>query len=101
MYLSEAKEILEQLVGPDLGIMAEKGSCAAENTENSRAKFHSSPQLSSIPVSKFNGNLDDWLSYRDTFISLIHTNNSLDNIQKFHFLRTSLVEDAGQFTHKR
>nr|CAI5858891.1 unnamed protein product [Callosobruchus analis] len=32
MYLCEAKEILEQLVGPDLGIMAQKGSCAAENT---------------------------------------------------------------------
>nr|CAI5867743.1 unnamed protein product [Callosobruchus analis] len=96
MYLSEAKEILEQLVWPVLGIMAQKGSCAAGNTENSSAKFHSSPQLSSIPVPKFNGNLDDWLSFGDTFISLIHTNNSLDNIQKFHFLRTSLVEDAGQ-----
>nr|CAI5852863.1 unnamed protein product [Callosobruchus analis] len=42
------------------------------------------------------GGARSWLSFRDTFISLIHINNSLDNIQKFHFLRTSLVEDAGQ-----
>jgi len=45
------------------------------------------PQL---PVPKFSGNCVDWPGYYDAFTRLIHQNERLDNIQRFHFLKESL-----------
>ncbi|XP_043949706.1 uncharacterized protein LOC122818707 [Drosophila biarmipes] len=45
------------------------------------------PQL---PVPKFSGNSVDWPGYYDAFTRLIHQNERLGNIQRFHFLKESL-----------
>jgi transposase InsO family protein len=47
-----------------------------------------------LPV--FYGHYDEWLSFYDTFQALIHTNTSLHEIQKFHYLRSSLRGEALQ-----
>lgn len=44
---------------------------------------------------KFNGNYSDWLEIRDTYESLIHKNDSIDDMQKFHYLRASLEGSRG------
>ncbi|XP_070854529.1 uncharacterized protein [Drosophila suzukii] len=43
-----------------------------------------------LPVPKFSGNCVDWPGYYDAFTRLIHQNERLDNIQRFHFLKESL-----------
>lgn len=45
------------------------------------------PQLN-LPT--FDGSLDQWLFFRDSFGSIIHQNTSMSNVQKFHYLRLSL-----------
>lgn len=53
-------------------------------------------KLPVIHLPKFNGDADTWLEYRDTFVSLIHDNDALTEIQKFHYLRSSLVGKASE-----
>lgn len=47
-----------------------------------------------LPV--FSGSYDDWYFYQDTFEKLIHINNSLSEIEKFHYLRSSLKGKAAE-----
>lgn len=39
----------------------------------------------------------EWLGFRDTFESLIHK-NEIDPIQKFHYLKAALKDNAAQIT---
>jgi len=41
------------------------------------------PQLS---IPKFSGNLPDWVTFKDTFLSLVGDSTTIPNIQKFHYL---------------
>ncbi|XP_049884023.1 uncharacterized protein LOC126379357 [Pectinophora gossypiella] len=55
------------------------------------------PQLVRLPtiqLPKFSGRYENWLEFRDTFTSLIHSNESIDEINKFHYLRASLEGSA-------
>lgn len=51
-------------------------------------------KLPTINLPKFNGAFQNWLEFRDTFQSLIHNNVSVNNVQKFHYLKASLEGDA-------
>ncbi|KAK9744172.1 Protein of unknown function (DUF1759) [Popillia japonica] len=63
---------------------------SAESTHASDVNVLNNIKLPQIILPKFNGNYDDWLEFRDTFESLIHKNDRINNIQKFHYLRASL-----------
>ncbi|XP_018359965.1 PREDICTED: uncharacterized protein LOC108759148 [Trachymyrmex cornetzi] len=54
-------------------------------------------RLPTIELPKFSGEVAEWLSFRDTFESLIHKNETIDCIQKFLYLRASLEGVAAQF----
>lgn len=62
------------------------------------AKCHSQSaiKLPTISLPSFDGSYDNWLEYRDTFLSMIHSSNNLDNIQKFHYLRSAFTGNALQ-----
>ncbi|KAK9712066.1 Reverse transcriptase (RNA-dependent DNA polymerase) [Popillia japonica] len=51
-------------------------------------------KLPTIELPKFKGDYSDWLGFKDTFQSLIHDNVRLNKIQKFHYLRASLGQNA-------
>ncbi|KAJ0183500.1 hypothetical protein K1T71_001476 [Dendrolimus kikuchii] len=53
-------------------------------------------KLPTISLPSFDGTYDQWLEFRDTFQSLIHNNNDIDNVQKFHYLRSALTGAALQ-----
>ncbi|XP_012272373.1 uncharacterized protein LOC105695412 [Orussus abietinus] len=59
---------------------------APRNTNNFR--------LPKLELPSFNGSYDTWLNFRDTFVSIIHSNASLPDVQKLHYLRSSLKEEA-------
>ena len=50
-------------------------------------------KLPDIKLETFNGAYDEWISFRDSFTSIIHDNPSLSNIQKLHYLRSLLVSE--------
>ncbi|XP_030763068.1 uncharacterized protein LOC115887734 [Sitophilus oryzae] len=71
------------------------------NSNHSRVSNHDSRQtenvkLPEIKLPKFSGQYENWLEFRDTFDSLINSNNNLSKIQKFHYLRSALESSAAQ-----
>ncbi|XP_050561698.1 uncharacterized protein LOC126910588 isoform X1 [Spodoptera frugiperda] len=67
---------------------SEVGSCA------SHTHTHNSIRLPKIDLPKFSGSYHDWLEFRDTFTSIIHSNNNISKINKLHYLRASLKDSA-------
>ncbi|XP_049878912.1 uncharacterized protein LOC126375875 [Pectinophora gossypiella] len=51
-------------------------------------------KLPTIQLPKFNGVYESWLEFRDTFTSLVHSNDDIDAINKFHYLRACLEGSA-------
>ncbi|KAJ8957213.1 hypothetical protein NQ318_007775 [Aromia moschata] len=72
----------------------------ASNMNSSTSQKCNSPmnenrvKLPTIKLPTFNGHYDQWLEFRDAFTALIHDNNTISNIQKFYYLRSSLEGDA-------
>ncbi|XP_062530746.1 uncharacterized protein LOC134200893 isoform X1 [Bombyx mori] len=61
-------------------------SCSHHNLSNIK--------LPTIKLPTFDGNYLKWLEFRDTFDSLIHSNETISDINKFHYLRSSLEGGA-------
>lgn len=53
-------------------------------------------KLPLITLPTFSGDYKTWLEFRDIFGSMIHRNEALNAIQRFHYLRTSLEGTAAQ-----
>lgn len=51
-------------------------------------------RLPRIDLPYFHGHYQNWLEFRETFISLIHSRHDIDNINKLHYLRASLKGNA-------
>lgn len=51
-------------------------------------------RLPKIDLPLFQGHYQHWLEFRDTFVSLIHSRDDIDNINKLHYLRASLKGSA-------
>lgn len=50
--------------------------------------------LPKINIPTFGGDRTQWKSFADYFTATIHRNTRLTNIQKFHYLRSSLIKDS-------
>ncbi|XP_058827738.1 uncharacterized protein LOC131687658 [Topomyia yanbarensis] len=53
-------------------------------------------KLPDIRLPSFSGKIREWVTFRDTFRSLIDNNNQLTDVDKFTYLRSSLSGDALQ-----
>ncbi|XP_055622473.1 uncharacterized protein LOC129766046 [Toxorhynchites rutilus septentrionalis] len=53
-------------------------------------------RLPTISLPDFDGDYKQWLTFHDTFLALIHENVELPPIQKFHYLRAAVKDEAAQ-----
>ncbi|XP_066597117.1 uncharacterized protein [Prorops nasuta] len=74
-----------------------------ENTRLSSNSMSSSAENSGkrvkLPIAtlpKFNGNYEQWLSFKNSFKSMIDKRDDLTNLEKLIYLRSSLVDKAAQ-----
>ncbi|XP_062703992.1 uncharacterized protein LOC134286395 [Aedes albopictus] len=51
-------------------------------------------RLPQIKLQTFDGNIDEWLSFRDLYTSLIHWKTDLPDVEKFHYLKGCLAGEA-------
>ncbi|XP_018306980.1 uncharacterized protein, partial [Mycetomoellerius zeteki] len=62
----------------------------------SQDNVNSQIRLPKIQLPTFSGAYDDWCTFHDSFDKLIHANERLSAIQKFHYLRSSLKDKAAE-----
>lgn len=97
--IAEAKAIVEgfsMVNARGLPVASEAGSVHESNSHvnSSGNNMLNTVKLPTIALPKFNGLYIRWLEFRDTFSSLIHDNESLNDVQKFHYLKASLEGEA-------
>ncbi|CAH1977613.1 unnamed protein product [Acanthoscelides obtectus] len=51
-------------------------------------------RLPKIELPKYSGDANSWVEFREIYNSLIHENESITDIQKFHYLKAALQGDA-------
>ncbi|CAK9821250.1 hypothetical protein ANTRET_LOCUS16 [Anthophora retusa] len=93
--ISEVESYIEGSQPPQRGTVADSSAMV---TGLSPA-FSNTPMwtnLSVIQLRSFDGNYNDWIRFRDTFLSLIHNNEQLEDVQKFHYLQSSLKGPAAR-----
>lgn len=84
-----AREVLarnECLARSNSGSSSRSGSCVHQGRP--------SIKLPTIHLPSFSGQYQNWLEFHDTFYSLIHSDNSIPKINKFHYLRAALKDSA-------
>lgn len=64
------------------------------NESNNLPTGSSSLKLPKISLPFFSGDYTQWITYYDTFTALVHKNSALDDITRFHYLRSSLKDGA-------
>lgn len=47
-------------------------------------------KLPEIKLPEFNGDFNSWISFKDTYTSLIHSDSSFTDIEKFHYLKSAV-----------
>lgn len=70
-------------------IQAVAGEVACGKSETV-PKSGSHINLPKIALPHFNGDVINWRSFRDTFASLVHENPNLSNVERFHYLISSV-----------
>lgn len=88
-YKSELKTILNTLKAP-------AKSSVMKSQSSSSASKGSQVKLPKITIPTFSGLYTEWMSFRDLFVSLIHDNRDIDNVQKLHYLKGHLRGEAEQ-----
>ncbi|XP_039310746.1 uncharacterized protein LOC120358928 [Solenopsis invicta] len=73
-----------------------RASSSHESDTRAPAPRESRVKLPKIELPSFSGAYDDWYSYHDTFEKLIHANENLTEIEKFHYLRSLLKDKAAE-----
>ncbi|XP_022814033.1 uncharacterized protein LOC111347879 [Spodoptera litura] len=53
-------------------------------------------KLPRITIPTFSGKYTEWPTFRDLFVSAIHKNSTIDNVQKLHYLKGYLTGEAEQ-----
>lgn len=51
-------------------------------------------KLPRLKIPQFHGDYKEWPSFKDLYVSLIHDNNNLKYVQKFHYLKDNVFGEA-------
>jgi hypothetical protein len=92
-YYVQAKfsELLQQTVSPPRS----RSNSDNEGQHNCSGGFNNSHvKLPTITLPTFSGKVCDWQHFRDTFQALIVDNKQLSDIQRYHYLISSLQGEA-------
>lgn len=50
--------------------------------------------LPDIALPRFNGTFDNWREFIDTFTALVHSNAALSPVEKLHYLKSCMIDEA-------
>lgn len=93
MYFDLETKMTKLTVANDGSVSARSGGNNQNSTSNNSSGFKGI-KLPTIQIPSFNGEVTHFRHFYDTFMSLIVNNVDLDNIQRFHYLLSSLKGEA-------
>ncbi|XP_070567303.1 uncharacterized protein [Ptychodera flava] len=96
-YMSEIFERNDQITAFIRNNKPNNANGSSANTAN--ATQDTSKRTVALPklqLKTFSGNVLEWVSFYDTFKSSVHNDSSLENIQKFTYLRSVLTDEAAR-----
>lgn len=93
--ISDAKKLIFDISNPQPSSGPSVSSELQLNNSNNAQKIFN-VKLPVIELPKFTGNYGNWLEFKELYLSLIHSNKTLDSIQKLHYLKASLDGSALQ-----
>ncbi|GFV79408.1 uncharacterized protein TNCV_1903801 [Trichonephila clavipes] len=67
-----------------------QNSVASSITSNSNVGNFRLPKLS---IPQFNGHFKDWINFKDLFVSTVHSQVSISNVEKFQYLKDLLTNE--------
>lgn len=67
---------------------------ANKRKEQSQQQPQKEVKLPRIELKPFSGRYEDWMEFRDLFHTLIHTNQTLEKVQKLHYLKCNVEGEA-------
>ncbi|GFQ73800.1 uncharacterized protein TNCT_595711 [Trichonephila clavata] len=73
-----------------LNLSGTQNSVASSITSNSNVSNFRLPKLS---IPQFSGNFKNWINFKDLFVSTVHSQISLPNIEKFQYLKGLLTNE--------
>ena len=84
-----------------LSELTKKLSPSTEIRQADRQGQRSTPKLKlpAIDLPKFDGSLDTWITFRDTFKSIVHSNADLTPAIKFRYLKSSITDKYSPISH--
>lgn len=89
--ISAAKQFIFEISNPQPGSNPSvSGNAKSNDVQKVNVK------LPVIELPKFTGNYGNWLEFKELYLSLIHSNDTLDSIQKLHYLKALLEGSALQ-----
>ncbi|XP_018405227.1 PREDICTED: uncharacterized protein LOC108781676 [Cyphomyrmex costatus] len=95
-YVLSAK--IRELLSPPSAVS--RDTTASPSTSSVRESFNGVTQthvrLPKLNLPTFSGSYDEWFPFHDNFMSVIHNNVTLSNIQRFQYLRASLTGEASK-----
>lgn len=67
-----------------------------QTLHNSFSQEHDDIKLPKINIPQFTGNYQDWTSFHDLFVSLIHNKEKVAKVNKLHYLKSYLTGEPEQ-----
>ncbi|KAJ0169625.1 hypothetical protein K1T71_014810 [Dendrolimus kikuchii] len=90
IYLSMSGDLKDMLAAHSA--MSAGPSRTPDDSVESQA--YTQVKLPRIQLPTFSGNYEEWPAFNDLYVSLIHDNPSLTNVQKLYYLKSSIVGEA-------
>ncbi|XP_012152411.1 uncharacterized protein LOC105664082 [Megachile rotundata] len=96
VYFNLVAQVEEYIEGASGASRSADAVAGRSGTPSTIADPQPAVTLPTIQLPSFDGNYSDWIRFRDTFISLIHSNESLSKVQKFYYLNSALKGSAAR-----
>ncbi|XP_065361884.1 uncharacterized protein LOC135955462 [Calliphora vicina] len=74
--------------------LAEQHSTLLQRLDSPNTSRHANEDLPKLRIEPFTGSYKDWPAFKDLFVSAIDSKANLSDIQKFHYLKSLLKDDA-------
>ncbi|XP_062551973.1 uncharacterized protein LOC134217211 [Armigeres subalbatus] len=93
-FENEYYQVKQSMLAFSIPAGTSKASVVPSNRASAGSDMQLRVKLPELKLPSFSGKLREWITFRDSFISMIHGNEHLPPIDKFTYLRSSLAGDA-------